>query len=104
MSGARQTPSSLLAATLAAIRASRDGAASRGVRLVGVTGSVARLQAGPESDIDVVYEVAGRPTLFDVGDIQMDLQDAIGRTVDMIDLEKVKPGLRTEMERDLVRA
>jgi len=94
----------LLAAAFEAIRAERTGAQARGLRLVGVTGSVARLEARPESDVDAVYEVAGRPTLFDLGDVQMDLQDALGRPVDLIDLSTVKPRLRTAMERDLVRA
>ena len=94
----------LLPAALDAIRARRAGARERGLVLVGVVGSVARREAGPESDVDVVYEVAGRPTLFDVGEISMDLQDDLGRPIDMIDLKTVKPRLRAAMERDLVRA
>ena len=54
--------------------------------------------------MDVVYEVSGQPTLFDLGAIQMDLQDALGRPVDLIDLRTVKPRLRNAMDRDLVRA
>jgi predicted nucleotidyltransferase len=76
----------------------------RGLELVGVVGSVARHEAKPESDIDVVYEVHGRPTLFDIGEISMDMRDTLGREVDMIDLKTVKPRLREAMERDLVRA
>jgi uncharacterized protein len=94
----------VLPAALNAIRARRAGARERGLVLVGVVGSVARREAGPESDVDVVYEVAGRPTLFDVGEISMDLQDDLGRPIDMIDLKTVKPRLRAAMERDLVRA
>jgi uncharacterized protein len=97
-------PGDLLARTLNTIRANRPAAETRGVRLVGVVGSVARREAGPDSDVDVIYEVAGRPTLFDLGDIEMDLEEALGRTVDLIDLKTVKPRLRAGMERDLVRA
>lgn len=94
----------MLPAALEAIRARQASARQRGPVLVGVVGSVARREAGPESDVDVVYEVAGRPTLFDLGEISMDLQDDLGRPVDMIDLKTVKPRLRVAMERDLVRA
>jgi uncharacterized protein len=96
-------PSDMLPAALDAIRARQAGARERGLVLVGIVGSVARHEAGPESDVDVVYEVAGRPTLFDIGEISMDLQDELGRPVDMIDLKTVKPRLRAAMERDLVR-
>jgi len=94
----------ILRTALDAIRTKRLQARERGLELIGVTGSVARREDGPDSDIDVVYEVAGRPTLFDLGEISMDLQELLGRTVDMIDLKTVKPRLRAAMERDLVRA
>jgi hypothetical protein len=94
----------LLTATLDVIRSRRARARERGVLLVGVVGSVARGEAGPASDVDVVYEVAGRPTLFDLGELSMDLQDDLGREIDLIDLKTVKPRLREAMERDLVRA
>ena len=94
----------LLGQTLASLRAHRVAAQSRGVDLIGVTGSVARGDSGPESDIDIVYGVVGRASLFDVGSVLMDLQDDLGRQVDMVDLACVKPRLRQLMERDLVRA
>jgi predicted nucleotidyltransferase len=100
MSGA----SGVLTAALAAIRSRQPKARDLGLVLVGVTGSVARREEGPQSDIDVVYEVAGRPTLFDIGEISMDMQEELGRAIDMIDLKTVKPRLRVAMERDLVRA
>lgn len=94
----------LLNSALETIRALRTEARRRGIVLVGVTGSVARGEAGPASDVDVVYEVAGRPTLFDLGELSMDIKDQLGREVDLIDLHHVKPRLREAMERDLVRA
>jgi hypothetical protein len=94
----------ILTSALEAIRALRSEARRRGVVLVGVTGSVARGEAGPASDVDVIYEVAGRPTLFDLGELSMDMKEQLGREVDLIDLRHVKPRLREAMERDLVRA
>jgi predicted nucleotidyltransferase len=94
----------LLDRALAAIRTHRIEARERGVELLGVVGSVARGEAGPESDVDVVYAIIGKPSLFDLGGILMDIQDDLQRRVDLVDLARIKPRLRKLMERDLVRA
>lgn len=94
----------LLAKVLDAIRAKRADARAHGVDLIGVIGSVARGEAQAESDVDVAYGLVGRASLFDLGGILMDLQDELGRRVDLVDLAQVKPRLRVLMERDLVRA
>ena len=73
------------------------------VAMLGVFGSVARGEASDESDVDVAYEIVGKASLFDVGGILMDLEEALGHPVDMVDLAHVKPRLRVLMERDLVR-
>ena len=95
--------SNLLTQSLEAIRARRASAQAQGVQLIGVFGSVARGEANDESDVDVAYEIVGKASLFDVGGILMDLEEALGHHVDMVDLAHVKPRLRVLMERDLVR-
>ncbi|WP_405041292.1 nucleotidyltransferase family protein [Phenylobacterium sp.] len=94
----------LLDQALAAIRAHREDARARGIELLGVVGSVARGEAGPDSDVDVAYATVGQPSLFDLGGILMDIQDDLQRRVDLVDLARVKPRFRVDMERDLVRA
>ena len=89
---------------LASIRARRADALNRGVDLLGVVGSVARGDANPNSDVDVAYAIVGEPSLFDLGGILMDIQGDVGRSVDLVNLARVKPRFRAEMERDLVRA
>ena len=96
--------SPLLDQALAAIRARRAAARERGVELLGVVGSVARDEAGPESDVDIAYAIVGRPSLFDLGGILMDIQDDLHRRVDLVDIARVKPAFREDVERDLVRA
>jgi hypothetical protein len=96
--------STLLDEALAAIRARRAEARTRGLDLLGVVGSVARGEAGPDSDVDVAYAIVGQPSLFDLGAILMDIQEDLHRRVDMVDLDRVKPRFRAQMERDLVRA
>jgi len=94
----------LLDQALAAIRARRADARDRGIDLVGVVGSVARGEAGPQSDVDVAYAIVGQPSLFDLGGLLMDIQSDLKRPVDLVDLGRVKPRFRAQMERDLVRA
>lgn len=92
-----------LSSVLDTLRARNAEARIHGVELVGVVGSIARGEARPDSDVDVIYQIVGRPSLFDLGRLQMDLQDDLGREVDLIDLNQVKPRLRVAMERDLAR-
>ena len=94
----------LLDRALAAIRGRRAAARARGIDLLGVVGSVARGEAGPDSDVDVAYAIVGAPSLFDLGGISMEIQDDLQRRVDMVDLAQLKPAFRASMERDLVRA
>ena len=96
--------SPVLERALTAIRAQRERARAVGIELVGVVGSVARDEAGPESDVDVAYAIIGKSSLFDLGGVLMDLQEDLNRRVDMVDLNQIRPRLRAIMERDLVLA
>ena len=96
--------SALLEQALTAIRARREEARASGLDLIGVIGSIARGDARPDSDVDVVYAVVGPASLFDLGALQMDLQDDLQRPVDMVDLNQIRPRVRAIMERDLVLA
>ena len=94
----------LLEQALKVIREHREEARAKGLDLIGVIGSVARGDSRPDSDVDVVYSVVGPASLFDLGGLQMDLQDDLQRPVDMVDLDQIRPRVRAIMERDLVLA
>ena len=94
----------LLEQALKVIREHREEARAKGLDLIGVIGSVARGDSRPDSDVDVVYSVVGPASLFDLGGLQMDLQDELQRPVDMVDLDQIRPRVRAIMERDLVLA
>jgi len=70
------------------VRAKREEilqiAARRGARNVRVFGSVARGEAGPESDVDVLVDLEPGRSLFDLGGLLMDLQDLLGCKVDVV--------------------
>ena len=51
---------------------------------VRVFGSVARGEAGPDSDIDFLVELEPNKSLFDLGGLLMDLQALLGREVDVV--------------------
>jgi len=59
-------------------------AARHGARNLRVFGSVARGEARPESDVDFLVELEPGRTLFDLGGLLMDLQDLLGRSVDVV--------------------
>jgi uncharacterized protein len=68
---------------LQALRLMKDGLhADYGVTRIGVFGSVARGEAGDDSDVDVVVEMA--PNLFARAALKQALEARLGRPVDVI--------------------
>ena len=70
---------------------------------LGVFGSVARDEAGPDSDIDILVTFEG-PTDFDgfMG-LQLELEAILGIKVDMGTSKTLKPLVRPHVEKDLIR-
>jgi predicted nucleotidyltransferase len=58
-------------------------ATSHGAHNIRVFGSVARGEADEKSDIDFLVEMEPGRSLFDLGGLLMDLQDILGRDVDV---------------------
>jgi len=61
-----------------------DAAAPRGARNVRVFGSVARGDDRPNSDIDLLVDVEPGRTLLDVIALEQDLQELLGRRVEVL--------------------
>jgi predicted nucleotidyltransferase len=59
-------------------------AARHGAQSVRVFGSAALDQAGPESDIDILVEFKPGHTLLDRVELMQDLEDLLGRKVDVV--------------------
>ena len=77
---------------------------SYGMRMIGIVGSVARGEAGEESDIDVIVDVVGASSLFKLFDAETELKDAvgIGLPVEFVFREALRPTMRARIERDLI--
>lgn len=58
-----------------------------GARKISLFGSVAREQAGPDSDVDFLVEVEAGRSLLDLGRMLMDLEDLLGCKVDLVEPE-----------------
>ena len=64
-----------------------------GLRMIGIVGSVARGEATEESDIDVIVDVIGAPSLFRHAGAERELQDAVGvgLPVELVFREGMRP-------------
>ena len=74
-------------------------AADHGVVAVRVFGSVARGDAGDDSDIDLLVELEPGRSLFDLGAFLSDVQELVGEPVDVV----TPNGLRTRIRDEVVK-
>jgi uncharacterized protein len=74
-------------------------AARHGARNMRVFGSVARGEAGPDSDLDFLVDLEPGRSLFDLGGLLMDLQTLLGRRVDVV----TESGLRARIRERVLR-
>ncbi|MDP1751907.1 MAG: nucleotidyltransferase family protein [Reyranella sp.] len=81
----------------ARIAAHRTELSRAGVRRLGVYGSVARGEAGPESDVDVLVEFETVPDLFEFAALRDRLAEILGRPVDLVTPQALKPRLRSRV-------
>jgi len=81
--------------TLAGLRARRHEilrvAAERGAQNVRVFGSVARGEATADSDVDFLVEMEPGRTALDLSELILDLQDTLGRRVDVVEIRRPSP-------------
>lgn len=73
------------------------------VNRIGVFGSYARGVAGSDSDVDIIVELE-EPTFDHYMDLKFRLEEVLGRPVDLVMAETVKPRIRPIIEREVVYA
>lgn len=74
-----------------------------GVEHLALFGSLARDEAGADSDVDILIDIApDRPfSLWALGEIRVRLSEIIGREVDLLLAPDLGPGLRRRITPDL---
>jgi putative addiction module CopG family antidote len=74
----------------------------RGLAALALFGSIARGTARPDSDIDVLIDVAPnvRFSLVDLVSVKDFLEDRLGRTVDVVTREGLDPAIRDRVIRE----
>lgn len=77
-------------------------AQAHGAKNVRVFGSVARGEEGPDSDLDLLVDLEPRRNLLDLGHLVMDLQDLLGRKVDVVEPEGLHWYIRERVLKEAV--
>lgn len=73
-----------------------------GVRSLSLFGSVARNQATPSSDVDLLVDFDRSVGLFALYSLQNELEEALGCPVDLGTAESLKPALRETVRSESV--
>lgn len=77
-------------------------AARHGARNLRVFGSVARGEAGPDSDLDLLVDVEPGRSLLDLGGLLVDLQELLGCRVDVVTEGGLRQRIRERVLREAV--
>ncbi len=86
------------------LRATEAELRRRGVRHLAVFGSVARGDDRPDSDVDLAVEIEpGKPfSLIRMEDTRLLLEEALGRRVDLGEVDSFRPPVRAAFDRERV--
>lgn len=79
-----------------------DVAKKRGIAYLALFGSVARGDATSQSDVDLAIRFIHPVSLFDYVDAQLEMEQILGHSVDLIPVDDVYPFVRDSMNADLV--
>lgn len=71
------------------------------IKSLGIFGSVAREEAGPQSDVDLLIEFDG-PVGWEFVDIHGELEQLLHRRVDLVSVRAIKPRMLAYIQQDLV--
>jgi predicted nucleotidyltransferase len=72
-----------------------------GIQYAGIFGSVARGEAGPNSDVDILIKFQGKPTFDAYLKLDEGLRESLGKDIDLVTEGGVNKFLRPFIEKDL---
>lgn len=73
---------------------------AHGILHASIFGSFARGEQLSSSDLDLLIEPSSGATLFDLARLELALEDAIGRHVDLVTLDELHPAIREQVMRE----
>lgn len=73
-----------------------------GVASLAIFGSVARDEAGPQSDVDILVEFSGAATFDHYMGLKIYLEDLLGMRIDLATRQALKPRIRPAIEREAI--
>jgi hypothetical protein len=73
-----------------------------GVRRIALFGSTARGDAREDSDLDILVDFENDPTFLSFMGLKAFLEDHLGRKVDLVTPDALKPRMRPIVEREAV--
>jgi uncharacterized protein len=73
-----------------------------GVTSLAIFGSVARNEARPDSDVDLLVEIEAPVTFDRYMDVKFYLEDLLNKPVDLVTALSLKPQLRSIVEREAI--
>ena len=93
-------------AVIAILRAHRDELEKLGVKHAGVFGSVARGEAGPQSDIDIAIDLDDDQVrdIFTYAGVQRSVAELFEGSVDVVDRAALHPQIKPHVNADLIYA
>ena len=65
-----------------------------GAKRAGLFGSCIRGKLKPDSDIDILVEIDKDITLLDFVGLKLEIEEALGRKVDLVEYDAIKPLLK----------
>jgi len=80
----------------------REAISTLGVKSLALFGSLARGDAGPESDVDILVEFQGSSTFDRYMDLKFFLEELLNRPVDLVTRKALKPRLRPYVEKEAI--
>jgi uncharacterized protein len=88
---------------ISTLKAHEQPLKSFGVKSLAIFGSVARDEAHPESDIDILVEFLEPPTFDRYMDLKFYLEDLFSQNVDLVSQKMLKPQIRQAVEKEAIR-
>jgi predicted nucleotidyltransferase len=68
-----------------------------GVSRAGIFGSVVRGEATDDSDVDILVEIKSKMSLLDFIGLKLELEEALGKKVDLGEYSTIKPLVREQI-------